>query len=52
MTDLENENKMLKFKVDTQKRQLDEQSGVIDTLKAATHPKRKNDAAVQTIMDK
>jgi hypothetical protein len=46
MTDLENENKMLKFKVDTQKRQIDEQCNVIDTLKAASHPKRKADMAV------
>jgi len=46
MTDLENENKMLKFKVDTQKRQIDEQASMIDTLKAATNPKRKSDMAV------
>ena len=46
MADLENENKMLKFQVDKQKRQMEEQSNLIDTLKAANHPKRKNDAAI------
>jgi hypothetical protein len=46
MADLENENKMLKFQVDKQKRQMEEQSILIDTLKAANHPKRKNDAAI------
>jgi hypothetical protein len=51
MADLENENKMLKFQVDKQKRQMEEQSIIIDTLKAANHPKRKNDAAIQTIGD-
>lgn len=51
MADLENENKMLKFQVDKQKRQMEEQNILIDTLKAANHPKRKNDASCQTIGD-
>lgn len=46
MADLENENKMLKFQVDKQKRQMEDQSNTIDQLKAASHPKRKTDAAI------
>ena len=46
MADLENENKMLKFQVDKQKRQMEEQSILIDTLKVANHPKRKIDAVI------
>jgi hypothetical protein len=46
MADLENENKMLKFQVDKQKRQMEEQTILIDTLKVANHPKRKIDAVI------